>query len=309
MNKGIESKLPLIEINIQGKVCKALIDSGSTGNFVCQEVLNKLQLKTVKKTQMSMNTILGGTFQITSEIDLTFMIENQEFKDNFYVTRNSLSPHFHMIIGVPFIKHFDLLIDLKNNSLFYENKGFSLLKGPNDNINSITLDLEALPVFSKHKECIPPNSERIIKVRIRKANLIDTKDVLIKPVEVPFSREILVGTSICENDENRLFIKLANLSDDIVHLNKGTKLGILLPVFSNDNQMPENFSGHIDEENIGCMDHTDLSWDSEINLEHLNEPLKSEVRDFLDKNSDIFASSILELPGCDTLKHSPVFAG
>lgn len=63
------------------------------------------------------------------------------------MTRSSLSPHFHMIIGVPFIKNFNLLIDLNNNILFYENRGFSLLSGPSDNVYSIMLEPKELPGF------------------------------------------------------------------------------------------------------------------------------------------------------------------
>lgn len=302
-NENIETKLPLIEVNIQGKICKALIDSGSSCNLVTQQVVDLLELNKLKKISISMNTVLGGEFKIKNSVDLTFRIENQDFEDNFYVTNGSLSSHFHIILGVPFIKKFDLLIDLKNNTLFYDNTGFSLLMGPSNNVNSIEVKPEPLPVFSKHKECIPPNSERIINVRIRKTNFIHSKDVLITPCIAPLRRDLLVGTSICENDANRLFIKIANLSDNVVHVNKGTKLGVLLPVISNYPHKQDEFTGHIDAENIGSMDHADLSWDSNVDLDHLNEPLRSEVRDFLNKNADIFASSVLDLPGCDTVKH------
>lgn len=98
---------------------------------------------------------------------------------------------------------------------------------------------------------------------------------------------LLVGASVCENDANRLFNKMANFSDNdnTVYLSKGTKLQIF------------------EDENIGSIDYTNLSWDSKVYLVYLYGPLRSEVHDFLNKNSDIFASSVLELPSSDTLKH------
>lgn len=100
----MESRLPLIEVNIGGKICKALIDTGSSENLTSYEILEKLNLTNCQKESISVNTILGGTFRIKHKTDMCFKIDNQEFKDSFLITQSLLSSHFQMILGVPFIK-------------------------------------------------------------------------------------------------------------------------------------------------------------------------------------------------------------
>lgn len=39
----------------------------------------------------------------------------------------------------------------------------------------------------------------------------------------------------------------------------------------------------------------------DINLEHLDSNNKNKVKRFLEGNKDVFATSVLDLPGCDTL--------
>ena len=59
---------------------------------------------------------------------------------------------------------------------------------------------------------------------------------------------------------------------------------------------------HLDE--IGQIDHSDLQWSTDIDLSHLDNHLKKRATKFLNDYSGIFASFVLDLPGCDSVMHT-----
>ena len=73
---------------------------------------------------------------------------------------------------------------------------------------------------------------------------------------------------------------------------------------SNVAQDSEHFCGTITtHEDTPTFDHADLTWSTDINLEHLSPDIRTRVENFLKNYQDIFAKSVLDLPGCNTVPH------
>ncbi|GBM86169.1 hypothetical protein AVEN_48182-1 [Araneus ventricosus] len=54
---------------------------------------------------------------------------------------------------------------------------------------------------------------------------------------------------------------------------------------------------------FGNCNEADLEWDKNFKLDHLSDDVKGKLTELLNANKHIFATSVKELPGCDTFPH------
>lgn len=302
-HNNVWQRLPLVKINCFSHEFVALIDSGSSCNLINSSILSKAKATKLDDLNMDMNTLVGGRFKTTGRVSVKFNMKNHEFEDNFKVMEGEMSPHFQVILGVPFLTKFQFNVDFVSNNLRNVNTVIPILRDYENSVNAVHEKHSELPAFAKKKCLIPPLSEKIIEVKISKAHNFQTDNVLISPCTNHLPSSFLVSHTICKNNDTSLFVKVLNISDVEMHINKNTKLGMVQELVSSYNTQPSDFVGHVSKDEIGKLDHTDLKWDTKFDLEHLDQNLKMRVENFLKENSDVFAASVLDLPGCSSVLH------
>lgn len=295
--------LPFLSVSGHNEKVFALIDSGSSLNIISSRVLHLFRTPSPVVCSMPVKTVAGKALEIKARVDLTFHIQNFKFTDTFHILEDNIANSFNLIIGVPFLSKFGFKIDFQQGRVINEYAKFSFAKNVNkQQVNAISsVKTSAIPVFSKFKEVIPQGTERIVQVRPKQADMISSNYVLITAQSLSPFKNLFIGSSVCENDENSYYIKIANLGDEPIHINKGSKLGIMEDIFSD--KQDEHSINYVDTEDIGEVEQADLEWEKTFDLEHLTPRLKKRVQAFLSENSDVFAASVLDLPGCDTLVH------
>ncbi len=103
---------------------QAMIDSGATGNFISQEIISKHQLPTVLKDTPEMLKVIDGTpissGSITSNtpmLKLGISLGETTFSNT--VTLDIIPMKYPVILGLPWLKKHDPVIDWKNLALSF----------------------------------------------------------------------------------------------------------------------------------------------------------------------------------------------
>lgn len=300
--KSGSDKLPFIHVVGLSK-CKALVDSGSSINLISSNVLHKFHSHSVVRCDIPINSVVGNAVSIKSKVALRFKIENILFEEIFHIIPSDFSPHFQIILGIPFISKFQCSINFKDNVLTSKNFSTPLINLNSSNLMTNVCHNQEIPVFAMTKIVIPPGSQKIVKVKHNMPLNFNSDLIFITPNSFNLNKNYLVSNSVCKKNQNSLYVQIANFSTESVHINKGTKLGVINEIFSSENLYRESVN-MLETEEIGQVDHTDLKWSTDFDLSHLDYKLKVKVQKFLDKNRDVFASSVLDLPGCCTVPHS-----
>lgn len=297
-----KGKLPVIPIEAGNDIFLALIDSGSSVNIIPQDLIKFFRTSEIVKCSTPLKTVSGHSVCIKKKLQVKFSINKVDFKDEFSVVDSEISSNFQIILGTPFLSKFNFAINFKHRFLFNDKLNIPF---DNDKVQvsnfSATVEQTQIKCFAKCKHILPPGEEKIIQLQTNAKIDFSTDVIFLNPIS-SFAN-ILVGAAICENDENSIYVKVANFHTEAVHVNKGTNLAFAEPLARH--LLPDSeFCNHVEDQEVGQLDHTDLKWDTSFDLKHLANPLKNKVKHFLDKNSDVFAASVLDLPGCSTVLHS-----
>ena len=89
------SGLPLLDVFVNGKHCKILLDTGSKLNLVSRDFLvNNLDIGSdnIKPTDVLVKGVSGNVFPAAGEIDLSFSVVNRNFCYKFVVLNNKTFP-------------------------------------------------------------------------------------------------------------------------------------------------------------------------------------------------------------------------
>lgn len=181
------------------------------------------------------------------------------------------------------------------------NNNLSNINDERNDANSITA---VCPGYLKNKITIPSGTKRLAQIKCNKMWFQNKVEVVVEPIRDKLRDGILASRTICSS-EHGIFISLINFSDEDICLNKNLKIADLILCKNNNSPELVNLCANINNaDNLDSFDHADLSWDSEIKLDHLDPEVRSQVKSFLENNRDVFASSVLDLPGCDTVPHT-----
>ena len=93
---------------------KALVDTGSSENFIAKQLVDKLGLKTKKYSSKITMASINCTTSITECCKVVFTLQNVEYKEKFLVLPGSCAD---LILGMPFLnKHSSLTIKFKGKN-------------------------------------------------------------------------------------------------------------------------------------------------------------------------------------------------
>ena len=89
------SGLPLLDVNVNGKHCKMLLDTGSKLNLVSRDFLvNSLNISSdsIRSTDVHIKGVSGNIFQAAGELDLSFVVSHRNFSFTFVVLHDKTFP-------------------------------------------------------------------------------------------------------------------------------------------------------------------------------------------------------------------------
>ncbi|KMQ81722.1 hypothetical protein RF55_25435, partial [Lasius niger] len=196
-------------------------------------------------------------------------------------------------------------LKIKFNS-FFDNRNSippAIVNTPNVNIEVPQAKTTPKSIYATltKKKTLPPFSENIVMLKVNSA--IAPGSELIAEQSFSSLPHVLVSSSVNTVDPQGLIVvKIGNFSNDPVTLNKGMKIVTLqncppqLPVNSVD--YPSDQEGP----DLAQMESFEV-WGGELDLSHLEEDQKLQLTELLNKYPKLFAKSVLDLEGCDTLLH------
>ena len=168
------------------------------------------------------------------------------------------------------------------------------------------LPREAAYVSALTTVVVPPMSEMLIKLKINQN--YKPQQSLLTPLDNLHSKNIAMAKCLISPRDHETFCKVLNPTQASVYIKKNTRLGIIQPVhndeiFALNDSNKENNNNKIKETNISLKTAEDIVKELEIPIhkEHLSEEEYGELIEFLAKNQDLFAKSIVDLPGTDVM--------
>lgn len=225
------------------------------------------------------------------------LLFGEEILDTKFYICDKLSENYDGILGWGFLTKNKVIIDCKSKCLSNEKFNIPYINCENQivDINSIRVSDSTVGMLTK-KHIIPPRSELIVKVKAR--NNLNSDCVFITPTNHSLASTWVVSKSVnSKNDAGEYFVKVANFSDDKIHINKGTKLVSIETIETVE----------VDQAEINLIE-KEIDEDMEMfggkfDLDHLNDKEKEQVLELINKHKNIFADSVKQLTGCDTVAH------
>lgn len=296
--------LPMIEFKIGNKEGKALIDTGATVNIISKNIAQNIRNSkhVIGKEQCNLKVIgITNTEMIIEEkIRIKIKLNDKILEVNFFVNEIEMR-NYDAILGVEFLVGNNISIDCKQKKMFNQSFEVNWIRqynqwSENVEINSSETD-EIVVGYNTRKQIVPPKSELIIPVHTLDIKL-NSDLVLVQPSKTSINNSWVISGSVNNYNANgNYFIKVANFSDDPIHINKNTKLVLIEPI-----------DPILQTETVVNVIEKDFESDYDLfggqfDLSHLNDGERSRVEALLKQHSNIFAKSVKQLTGCKTVKH------
>ncbi len=278
----------------------ALCDSGATLNVLSESCFTRLiNFTEVISPNFQLKAITGIDISTGKVINFSVVIKDVHFNLNCVVARGTLSPNFDLILGLDFLERYKFTIDCSNCTIVNDSVSISYRANaqevyPTQNfphVDNCNFLFGSLP----QKARIPPRCQKLLKIKIPDPSLVG-ETVLAQPNDTLNLNSYLIANSVAHIDKNsECLIQVINLTDDVITLNKSSKLVKIMPILLNCNQ--SNVNAVTTEEN------DDDSWCQEIDLSHLQGPQRDQVLNLLKKYKNVFAKSLNDLGTCSILQH------
>ena len=126
---------PNINLTINKHRLNAIIDTGSSKNYISSKTSNKLKLNPSKKHKGYLVEIGNGSkIQIEKEVQVDFHIENNSANINRTTFDIMPSQTESIILGMQFLREKETTINLKSNFITINNREFEL-NNPTNNLD------------------------------------------------------------------------------------------------------------------------------------------------------------------------------
>lgn len=268
----------LLEGNISFKTCQIIIDTGASRSIIRPDLLSSKTPITSKF--FTLKTANGQMIETLGEVKLHMCIGNCKFWNTFIVARIT----DECIIGLDFLKKYNVTLDLQLNVMKYKKWEFPLYVGE--------VVYGKVNVLLNEDVILPPNSECGIKVQ-HSSTLPCT--LIIEAGENVLPEGLLVARTIVKIEpKGTALVRVANFSPHERKLKKSCVVGVGTPVLAivQNNGKDQNHS--IPKEVVDLLNN--LSDD-------LTKKEKNEVKELLKNYSDIFTSSSSDYGRTKLVKH------
>lgn len=297
--------LPLIMVKIGEKETCALVDSGASLNLISADFFNTCPAVHWEPCHLKVKGIADSDLLVEKRVKLNAVLKNKSFDVDFFVSPQPLAPCYSVIFGFPFLRRNNFCLDARNLLLKSPELTVSLLR-PNFPAEALPTDHETRtaqlpPVFGSlpKKVTLPPLSESFVEVVFPKEAFPVGASVLIDRIERNHATFYLAKSVNTVLKNATLIVKLANFSKDLVTLNKHMKVCIIEPVVSH---VGESVYSALVDQSPEVSDNFE-AWGGDLNLDHLDPPQKEAVNALLREYPHLFAKTVADLEGCDTLLH------
>jgi len=304
----------LIKIEIHNVTVLALLDTGASKSAVSDRWLQQLGLKprplSVEETSL-MYCADGREVNIIGKVTLDIKIKGLIIQYDFAVIRN-LSQN--IICGMDFLNDTHAHIDCANNTVTLCD---DLLA-----VKFLTNMRTARNLVRVSKHCVlQPMSETVVPAFVTNSNF-NGKNVhdcfLLEALPAQEDRPFLVARSLNIPRDRQVVCRVLNPTNDIVRLRKRQPIAQLEKIDQqNITELPHDFFDFSSKPTkpsyvINTLDTTaqndrprtkisDLG--ITIDNDNLTSEEKQQLTELIESNSDLFASSLDQLPGCDLEPH------
>ena len=219
----INSSCWFINSIIGGVSVDMLVDTGSTYTIVDIGFYNSIPIENISELR-HINLVLknanGQKLQVYGEADLTIKIGDQSTV--FPIKVVSLGDH-STILGLDFMEDHECSIDLGKGILKMNKNSNKLFRKGDTRCSRIQIE---------ENISIPPRKEMIVPGKFQMSDWSDHRKIgLVEPTQMLTSKTgVLVARVVVSTDKSTIPVRIANLTDNIVTLNKGSTIGLLQPI-------------------------------------------------------------------------------
>lgn len=292
--------LPIIKGQVKGNKCNFLVDSGATINLIEEKYVRLLKDPDIHPCFIQVQGISDTVIPINEFINVDIYLDSQSFKVKFFICSGKIGLGYGAILGSEFLHSFDVVIDYSINTIYGSNFYVEWDKCKNKNSFKVG-KVEKLAKCSGvliSKQTLPPLSESFVQIKL-KGKSLESKVVLFEHSVDLKNDNIMVARGIYNLDKtNKYLVKILNSSQERIHLNKGLKLIEAEPLMVASSEKVNNLS---------CLDSqiedSFEAWGGDFDLSHISDQHKTPLIDLLNRYSFLFARSVKDLVGCDTIEH------
>ncbi len=281
-----------IQIFVNSRRTIALLDTGAFKSCISGKMADKLGLVPDKSklTLSALQSAGGECLTITGIVQLSIKINGLVIPFDFQVIP-TLS--VNLILGIDFLTTTKAKIDLSTSTVtFYDDLVMSPLTTKVKNNPSIVTLSESI--------VIPPQCEAIIPVDIAACYALQPS--IIEPITHFKCRRVILAKCAVEPREHRTMCRVLNANNSAVVLKKGSPVAKISPILQN--EQSQQHQQHSDTVTHAKSADEKLKWpDSAINRKNLTKEQQDILAKFLNKNTDLIANDIADLPGTDLIQH------
>ena len=317
--------LPIIQVNCNGIIFEALIDSGANVSLIQPNIISEIKqtskVEHISRT-VSIKTLDNNIIPYLTAVNLKFKIQNKYFKNTFFVTQNNWSAAYKMILGYDFIQRNKIILDASGNALIVDNDKLNFSEMPpiithknsvqeksDSNNNSVQKKCEINNTVNcvrvMYNTTLLPNSFQVVQLKVPDA-IAGENELMFHP-QVNKKQKISIVDSIHSVNNKVINTIVENQSSEKIILRKNSKLGSVesLKEFSPANPTNDECL----QINNECLQINNLNLneimklrkeellETDFDLAHLNERERKDILNLLMKNFNVFSKSYNTL-GC-----------
>ena len=294
-----------IVIDLNGKRCQALVDSGASVSCIEKSLFNKYKDVVLKpSTLVGIIGVGGERHSVLGQAKFTLNFSDLKVEHTFIVLEK-LHNSSQVIIGLDFMKSNHVKIDFQRK-LFTVGKVVSV---------NLVCDSKYGQVKCVKPEIIPAESEVVLPVRLTNCNVKGT--VLLEPSNWLPSKMLMGAKCLVKVKKNKCVMRLTNPTKDDIKLSPKRVIAYVNLVNSQQiygfKNNKENNATPLNDVHTASVFNAEISANPvspdnsalhfEINNENLSNVEKQKLQNFLAKNRDIFSTSLANIGKTDLFKH------
>lgn len=300
--------VPIIFSSVHGLNTPFLVDSGATINLIYFDKIPQFvkNLMHTAPCNIKLNGFSNEILNVTEKVTLPLNFNGTVIDTEFYLARHVTVPsNYFGILGTNFLTKNCFNLDfanqvLRNNKVCLQMH--SHLSSANIAMNTFTeVKRENAFCYTSASYSFPPSSEKIVKIHCGNSKLnqnFSTSTILLEPTQL--NEELLVGRSVSYlSKSNSYYIKIANFTSNTITLPKNCKVATMSPIYSTPKGSVNKIEEHFNDDNEPFE-----VWGGNFNLDHLKGKDKQVMQNLLENYKHLFANTVRELEGCDTVLHN-----
>ena len=292
-----------ILVTIGGKKTRGLIDTGAQISIASLEFLKKTDIKISSLKPADVNEIVGvgnEHHKVLGTLEIPISISGIKIDFNFYILEQL---RHTVILGMDFLEHHKVQIDLNSKTVYIKEKL----------VSACFVRSKTGLARTDKGVTIPAGSEVDVNVRISRRKKGEL--VLLEPLPCLHERNVAGAKCLVQIRKGRAPIRLLNPTSNDIYI-PGHRVVAMVSDVDADNihtldmkdgkTVPTNSCANVNAASQKCA--TEKDNETEINFDvssaNLSDSEKSELLQFLEKNRDVFSTSLQDLGKTDLFQHT-----